>query len=306
MPTNMNTNNENTKSDIRSDIQSETHHTLQRLDWVGMGQIESALRVDSTHIPCAISIVVNLSEGNRGIHMSRLYALMMENFLNQDLAKISIQSFLKSAIQSQEGLSDQAGLEVHFKFPIKTKALKSATSGHRNYDVAIAAIQSVKEYHFWLRFEIVYSSTCPQSAALSLETFKNKISGGLDVHTMDRLPATPHAQRSVMTCEMLFNKEIKLFDIFILEQIQNVENILKTPVQTAVKKADEMAFAVLNSQNLMFCEDAVRKVDDEFLKMTQLNESSLVGYKIKTRHEESLHPHNAISSKTHNYKPYPF
>ena len=294
------------RSDIQSDIQSETHHTLQALDWVGMGHIESAIRVGVVYIPCAISILVNLSEGNRGIHMSRLYALMMEKFLNQDLAKISMLSFLKSAIQSQEGLSNQAGLELNLKFPIKTKALKSGISGHRNYDVAIASIQSDKDYQLWLRFEIVYSSTCPQSAALSLEAFKNKIIAGLDVHTMDRLPATPHSQRSIMTCEMLFNTEIKTIDKFILEQIERVENILKTPVQTAVKKADEMAFAELNSQNLMFCEDAVRKVDDEFLKMTKLTGSSLIGYKIKTRHEESLHPHNAISSKIRNYKPYPF
>ena len=298
----------NTKPTIISDVQSETHHALQVLDWVGMGQIESAVGVGEHQIPCAISIMVNLAEGNRGIHMSRLYSLMTEQFLNRDLAKISMQNFLKSAIQSQEGLSDQAGLEIQFKLPVKTRALKSGISGHRNYEVTLAAVQTANTYHVWLRFEIVYSSTCPQSAALSLEAFKNKIQQGLDVHAMNRLPATPHAQRSVMTCEMLFNTEIVSmpFDQFITEQIQMVEAILKTPVQTAVKKADEMAFAELNSENLMFCEDAVRKVDDEFLKSTQQNDSKLKGYKIKTRHEESLHPHNAISSKTYRYQPYPF
>lgn len=296
MPTNFKTN-------IQSDIQSETHHTLQSLDWVGMGQIESAIRIGDIHIPCAISMVVNLREGNRGIHMSRLYALMTEQFLNKDLSEVSLQNFLRTAIVSQEGLSDQAGLEMKFKFPVKTKALKSGIAGHRNYDITIAAVQNTEGYRFWLGFEIVYSSTCPQSAALSLETFKNKINQGLDVKAMDRLPATPHAQRSIMTCELVFNTEIVKvpFDQFILQQIQQVEMILKTPVQTAVKKADELAFAELNSENLMFVEDAVRKVDDEFSK-----NSLLIGYKIKTRHEESLHPHNAISSKMHNYKSYPF
>lgn len=303
MPTNFKA---NIKSNIQSDIQSETHHALQALDWVGMGQMESAMRIHDINIPCAISMVVNLCEGNRGIHMSRLYALMTEQFLNKDLSQISLQNFLKTAITSQEGLSDQAGLEIKFKFPVKTKALKSGIAGHRNYDVMVAAVQNTSGYHFWLSFDIVYSSTCPQSAALSLEAFKNKISHGLDVKAMDRLPATPHAQRSVMTCELLFNTEITNFDQFILEQIQHVETILKTPVQTAVKKADEMAFAELNSENLMFCEDAVRKVDDEFLILAKSVKSNFTGYKIKTRHEESLHPHNAISSKMHNYKPYPF
>ena len=303
MPTNSKT---VIRTNIQSDIQSETHHALQALDWVGMGQMESAIRIDDIHIPCSISMVVNLREGNRGIHMSRLYALMMEQFLNKDLSKISLQNFLKTAITSQEGLSDQAGLEMKFKLPVKTKALKSGIAGHRNYDVTLASVQNTEGYICWLKYEIVYSSTCPQSAALSLEAFKNKINQGLDVKTMDRLPATPHAQRSVMTCELLFNTEITDFHQFILKQIQTVELILKTPVQTAVKKADEMAFAELNSENLMFCEDAVRKVDDEFSKLTKAANSNLAGYKIKTRHEESLHPHNAISSKMHNYKSYPF
>ena len=125
MPTNSKT---DIRTNIQSDIQSETHHALQALDWVGMGQMESAIRIDDIHIPCSISMVVNLREGNRGIHMSRLYALMMEQFLNKDLSKISLQNFLKTAITSQEGLSDQAGLEMKFKLPVKTKALKSGSS----------------------------------------------------------------------------------------------------------------------------------------------------------------------------------
>jgi GTP cyclohydrolase I len=31
-------------------------------------------------------------------------------------------------------------------------------------------------------------------------------------------------------------------------------------VQTAVKRADEQAFALANGQNLMFCEDAARRL----------------------------------------------
>ena len=37
-----------------------------------------------------------------------------------------------------------------------------------------------------------------------------------------------------------------------------MEAALGTPVQTAVKREDEQAFARLNGRNLMFCEDAPR------------------------------------------------
>ena len=66
-----------------------------------------------------------------------------------------------------------------------------------------------------------------------------------------------------------------------------MENALGTPVQTAVKRADEQAFAALNGQNLMFVEDAARRI-----------EVALADYKkpeVHVRHIESLHPHDAVA-----------
>ncbi|MFH7473885.1 GTP cyclohydrolase, FolE2/MptA family, partial [Pseudomonas syringae pv. tagetis] len=42
--------------------------------------------------------------------------------------------------------------------------------------------------------------------------------------------------------------------------IDTADQALGTPEQTAVKRADEQAFARLNGQNLMYVEDAARKV----------------------------------------------
>ena len=42
--------------------------------------------------------------------------------------------------------------------------------------------------------------------------------------------------------------------------IDLAEGALKTPVQSAVKREDEQAFARLNGRNLMFCEDAARRI----------------------------------------------
>ena len=298
----------NPEIQFKSDIQSETHQSLQKLDWVGMGHMQSVLQLHEVNIPCALSMTVNLSEGNRGIHMSRLYTLMTEQFLNKKVKDISLKKFLETAIRSQEGLSDEAGLTLNFSYPLQTQALRSGIFGFRNYPVHIAAIESPAGFHFWLQFEILYSSTCPQSAALSLESLKNKLSEpSHDFQMMQRLPATPHAQRSVMTCDLLYSRDIFAnLDALIAEQIKNVEQLLKTPVQTAVKKADEIAFAELNAENLMFCEDAVRRIDEALSEVLKKSEVGLTGYKIKTRHEESLHPHNAISCISRNFQPHPF
>ena len=54
------------------------------------------------------------------------------------------------------------------------------------------------------------------------------------------------------------DSNIHEFDVVTL--INTLEDELKTPVQAAVKREDEQEFARLNGQNLMFCEDAARKI----------------------------------------------
>lgn len=294
-------------SDIKSDVQSEKNLWLQSLDWVGMGDIQSAILYGDISIPTSLSMMVSLKEGQRGIHMSRLYSLMMEKYLNQCHTFKSLDDLLFQMIDSQNGLSTSAGIMFSFKAPVQTRALKSEKLGFRVYDIVVKAVKTNDQnMRLWLSFDVLYSSTCPQSAALSVEIF-NSLNAQSKNNVLDRLPATPHAQRSVMNCELLFELIPKDFlkDTASLElksviekYIQVVESTLQTPVQTAVKKVDEMQFAVLNSENLMFCEDAVRKVD-QVLQAEHVD--FLLGHRIKTRHEESLHPHNAISSITHNY-----
>ena len=70
--------------------------------------------------------------------------------------------------------------------------------------------------------------------------------------------------------------------------IDRVENALGTALQTAVKRIDEQAFALANGQNLMFCEDAAKRVDSTLRKMPWV-----AVFQLKVVHAESLDAHNA-------------
>ena len=225
---------------------------------------------------------------------------MTEKILNQDLTVLKLKNFLTDMIKSQEQLSDQSYISLNFNLPRKTKSLKSESVGFRNYPVQITAQKKGDQTMVWCDFEIIYSSTCPQSAALSLEVIKNQKS---QIEQLERLPATPHAQRSLMKISCLFmTSEVDTSITNLLNKfIETTENTLKTTVQTAVKKADEMQFAILNSENLMFCEDAVRRVSLVMNDLVQSQLFGLNGYKIRTAHLESLHPHNAVSQVAKNY-----
>jgi GTP cyclohydrolase I len=75
--------------------------------------------------------------------------------------------------------------------------------------------------------------------------------------TEEGICATPHSQRSRAEVRVRLAPTFAQFPI--VDLIDRIEGALKTVVQTAVKREDEQAFALLNGQNLMFCEDAARR-----------------------------------------------
>ena len=75
-------------------------------------------------------------------------------------------------------------------------------------------------------------------------------------------------------------------------------------MQTAVKREDEQEFALLNGQNLMFIEDAGRK-----LKIALAADQRLADFWVRIEHHESLHAHDAVGVFTKDvdggYQPIP-
>jgi len=105
--------------------------------------------------------------------------------------------------------------------------------------------------------------------------------------------ATPHSQRSEATVSVNISDSSESFRLMAL--IDQIEAVLATPVQTAVKRADEQAFAWLNGQNLMYVEDAARRI-----------QSALSGLydnlRTHVRHLESLHSHDAVASASGDFQ----
>ncbi len=77
-------------------------------------------------------------------------------------------------------------------------------------------------------------------------------------------------------------------DIEILSFIDQLEDDLETPVQTAVKREDEQEF---NGENSMFVEDALRIMKNSLESFQQVQ-----SFQVKTHHFESLHAHDAVGS----------
>ncbi len=276
------------------------------LDWVGMDRIDVPLRLagEGVTVAARVAAYVNLRQADvRGIHMSRLYLHVEKSLAAEALTPCSMRRLLREFLDSHVQLSDRAMLRIEFEHLVRRAALKSDNAGWKSYPVTITGVIDQGHFSLELGLQMLYSSTCPCSAALARqliqERFAQDFARGkpLDfdaiVHWLGSeqgICATPHSQRSIAEVRV---KLAPGFDLPIVEIIDRVEDALKTPVQTAVKREDEQAFALLNGQNLMFCEDAARRIQAALHA-----DQHVTDFWIRATHQESLHPHDAVAVAT--------
>ena len=254
-------------------------------------------------VPAQVDIAVDLGDPSaRGIHMSRLYMLLQASLAGEALSASGLHQLLDACITSQQGLSSAARVTLRYDHLLLRKALSSDNAGWKRYPVTIEATLRDGRMHLGLEFSVEYSSTCPASAALSRELNARRfredfgtarpLSSAVvsDWLASERgLAATPHAQRS--RAEVRVELKPASDELPLQSLVDAVEDVLATPVQTAVKREDEMAFAALNADNLMFCEDAARRVAH-----AMSGEARVSAWKVRVAHYESLHPHDAVAS----------
>ncbi len=296
---------------IMPDIANEARpHVEGALDWVGMNEIELPVLIKAhdgtvTQVPARVTAFVNLKQPEvRGIHMSRLYLHLDELLTSEVLAPASLHNVLRAFLHSHADLSDHAFVEIRLDYLVRRPALASDNAGWKRYPVTVRGIMRQNQLETELDVQIAYSSTCPCSAALARqliqERFERDFAPG---QPLDRdavyqwlgseqgICATPHSQRSHAQLRLRLRADHACLPI--IQVIDSVEEALKTPVQTAVKREDEQAFARLNGENLMFCEDAGRRIQKA------LNQLDFVeDFWARAVHYESLHPHNAVSVVT--------
>jgi GTP cyclohydrolase I len=289
------------------DVASQEHAlALGTLDWVGMDGMEMPVAFDAgdgdvRSTGARVGAFVNLTKAEaRGIHMSRLYLLVSEALSSGPLTIDGIKLLLNDFLTSHEGLSDHARITIGFEHLVRRNALRSDNSGWRSYPITIDATLTGETFRLEITTDVVYSSTCPASAALSRQLIQDNFAKTFAANQpLDRetilawlgtekgIVATPHAQRSTATIRVRPAGD----GVFpLIHLIDNVEAALGTPVQTAVKRADEQAFALANGQNLMFCEDAARRI-----QRTLEADRNVADFHIRVAHHESLHPHDAVA-----------
>ncbi|WP_392892819.1 GTP cyclohydrolase FolE2 [Pseudomonas migulae] len=289
------------------DIAAQASRQALPLEWVGMCGIALPVFFDGQRLSAKADAGVSLDDGDaRGIHMSRLY-LALELLEQETLTPSLLRRVLQRFLDTHEGLSNSAYLNIHADLLLKRPALISPLSGWKTYPVSIEARLKNAMFHVELKIDVPYSSTCPCSAALSrqliqqqfVNDFANQSLQHADVlawlGSTKGIVATPHSQRS--HAQLKLRLDDYLDDLPLIALINDAEAALGTAVQTAVKRADEQAFALANGQNLMFCEDAARRLNLALKRSPGIN-----AFHLKVVHAESLHAHDAVAESRWNWE----
>lgn len=300
-------------SDPLPDVSLQTQAEQQgTLSWVGMKEVQALVRWKPSEgsemiLSAFVDAGVSLDKASaRGIHMSRLYKSVQEQLSSSILNFDALKAVVMEFASTHADLSDRASLKVKFQLPLRRSSLVSGLSGQRNYpaELGMSWSKNTGSFEAGLSYVVTYSSTCPASAALSRDitskTFLKQFQGQhIDpelvsnwLESRQGQPATPHAQRSLASLQLWSRdfSEAQFHGKSTEDWIVMTENVLTTPVQTFVKRTDEQAFAMLNAQNLMYCEDAGRRMQSHLVGL-----GAGLKFQGEFRHMESLHPHDAVS-----------
>ena len=283
----------------------ESSAILSALDEVGMAGIDLPVRLDEpgglSPVRARAEVCVDLPTPHvKGIHMSRLHRLLDEFAAEQRLTPGALCDLLQRCVASHDDCGSQsARLCLDFDLMLHRPALVTAgLGGWKSYPVRMQARWAAGEFRLDTWATVVYSSTCPCSAALSRQLVEQAFSA--EFAAAQTVPvqavadwlrdnaswATPHSQRSQARIGVRHDSGHE--SLTLCELIDLAEAALGTPVQTAVKRADEQAFARLNGQHLMYVEDAARRLQQALADRFE-------AYQVRVTHQESLHAHDAVA-----------
>ncbi len=269
--------------------------------WPGAEPDRGAERL-SARVDAAVSLD---DPTTKGIHMSRLYLDLQRRLEDGPLTPTLMARLLDRFLDTQGGIGSSASIRVSFDHLVRRDALISPHQGWRRYPSRVAARRRGDRLQIRLETRVTYSSACPCSAALARdaiqEAFEDRFAGQSRVdaeavrHWLGQAEVhpVPHSQRSHADLLVELNPDPLPSSWPLQTLIDRVESALGTAVQGAVKRADEREFARLNGRNLMFCEDAARRI-----RAVLEDDTDLIDYRARIAHLERLLDHDAVAVVT--------
>jgi len=217
-----------------------------------------------------LSMSVSLEQNLKGANMSRLPILLSEFGENtwelKDIKK-DVKIFMLAMVEKME--SKDGYLEMEFDFFVKKKAPISDFKGLMPYKCKISGslhLEPSTEYDFIISVEVPVTTLCPCSKAIS--------------------EYSAHNQRGYVQVSLRYSDLLYIEDI-----IELVESSASCEIYPILKRVDEKYVTEKAYENPRFVEDMVRLVAEKLQHDDRVN-----WFSISSRHQESIHTHDAFAT----------
>ena len=247
------------------DVQSEVSHPARPEILAGIDRVRVRLALAGDRAATAVvSMVARVPLGHRGVHMSRLYRILVPEGAEMPLAEFG--SRLESAARAQETVQLLATLG--WEDLVERAAPVSGSVGFHPYRVELRAEWSPSEgVRFRTRMETAAMLACPCSKALS---------GELGFHN----------QRGILQAEVDGNWSDRPAGL-----IDALDRAASNRVHPVLRREDEKEVidAISRGNSFRFVEDAASRLLDI------LDAGGHGGASVHVRSMESIHAHDAVA-----------
>ncbi len=206
----------------------------------------------------------------KGINMSRL-PIFLADFANRELAMSDIRNVIMGILETmREKLeSAEAYMKIEFDYFLGRKAPVSGFEGLMPYRCKIETTLENwgqdKHFDYILSVEVPITTLCPCSKAIS--------------------DNSAHNQRGYVQVSIRYNSLV-----WIEEIIDIVNSIGSCEIYPILKRVDEKYVTEKAYKNPRFVEDIVRLVAEKLCEDARID-----WFRINSRHQESIHPHDAYA-----------
>lgn len=237
------------------------------VDKVGVRNFELPLTIavrdgGTQEVSASIDVGVNLSEGQRGAHLSRFIELI-EEYRESKFHIDSVAEILDRTAEMQDAAN--AYVDMEFTYYMEKKSPLSEKEGLMNFDCGFGGMFRNGEITHWITADVPITTLCPCS--------KNNSHDGA------------HNQRALVATKAVIEERVWLEEL-----VEIVEAEGSSELYSVLKREDEAFVTDEAYDNPKFVEDVVRD-----LSVRLKNHDQMHDFYVDCTSFESIHNHDAYA-----------
>lgn len=216
-----------------------------------------------------IDIYSDLNKETKGVNMSRYRIIIEEMLIDKELVLGDLVRELLNEVAKRLKASD-AYVKIKFPYHTVKVAPASGVKSHMDYVCSLEGKLVNGKHEIFLTVTVPYTSCCPCSKEIS--------------------DYGAHNQRSFADVTVQVDEKQGVF--WIEDIIDIVESEASAPIINSLKREDEAFQTEKMYERPRFVEDMVRNISHRLDKEL---DKRIADYAVVTRHEESIHTHDAVA-----------